>query len=123
MTKSKKVLIGVTVLIAVFAVGLLTRAQIPSQALITITGQSGQQFTGTIQSDGTAVAVSGILPTNFVVSGRSVECRFQKPETGGELGVYMKVRSLGMSCSVTTSEPTKGVCTFFSFLKCGSYTF
>jgi hypothetical protein len=123
MKKSKWILIGVAVLIAVFAVGVLVRAQIPSQATIAITGKAGQHFSGIIHADGIASPMSGIVPTNFIVTGGSVECRFQKSQAAGELGVYMGVRSLDMSCSAATSKPGGGVCTFFSFLKCGSYTF
>jgi hypothetical protein len=63
------------------------------------------------------------VPTNFVVGGRSVECRFQKRQAGGALGVYMKVRKLDITCSATTSKSDGGVCAFFSLLKSGSYTF
>jgi hypothetical protein len=126
MKMIKQVFIGIAAFIAVCAVGLCIRALIPSQAAIAITGQPGQVFTGIIRSDGRAFQVSGIVPTNFVVTGRSVECRFQKPKAAGEFGVDMRVRSLGLSCSIfTPKSATKmsGVCTYFSFLNCGAYSF
>ena len=123
MKLARKILIGITGLIVVFSLGLIIRAQIPSQAIIAITGQPGQSFSGMIRSDGRTLPVSGIVPTNFAVSGCSVECRFQKPAAGGELGVCLQVRSLGVNCSAVASKQNAGVGTFFSFLKCGSYTF
>ena len=123
MTTTRKILIGIISLIAVFAVGLFIWAQQPTQFTIAVTGQSGLAFTGVIKADGAAMSVSGVVPMNYVVTGRSVDCRFQKQQVGGALGVCVKMRNLNGTCLVTTPETGKGVCAFLSLHEANCHTF
>lgn len=123
MKTKRKILIGIVLLIAVLGVGLVVWAQQPSQVTVTITGQSGLAFTGVIKADGVEMSVSGVVPTNYVVTARSVDCRLQKQQVGGALGVCMKMTRLGGTCSLTTSESGRGVCAFLSLHKANCYTY
>ena len=124
MKTGRRILISVISVIAVLGVGLFVWTQQPSQVAIAITGQSGLAFTGVIKADGTAMAVSGVVPTSYVVSGRWVDCRFWKQQAEGTLGINMRVKRLDMACSATTPKPAGGVCAFFhTVLNCGCYTF
>jgi hypothetical protein len=123
MKTRRKILIGIISLIAVFGVGLFVWAQQPTQFAIAVTGQSGLAFTGVIKADGAVMSVSGVVPMNYVVTGRSVDCRFQKQQVGGALGVCLRMGRLNGTCSVTTSKSGRGVCAFLSLHKGVCYTF
>jgi hypothetical protein len=118
-----KILVGVISVMAVFVAGLIVWAQQPSQVKIAITGHPGLAFTGVIKTDGALMPVSGVVPTNYVVIARSVDCRFRKQQTGGALGVNMKMTRLGGTCTVTTSESGKGVSAFLSLHSARCNTF
>jgi len=122
MKTTRKILIGIISLIAVFAVGLLIWAQQPTQFTIAVTGQSGLAFTGVVKVDGAAMTVSGVVPMNYVVTGRSVDCRFQRQQSGGTLGVCVRMKYLNGTCSITTPETGKGVCAFLSLHKANCHT-
>src|SRR5271163_1558511 len=104
MKTGRKILAGIFSLIVVFGVGLFVWGQQPTQFTITVTGQSGLAFTGVIKADGAVMSVSGVVPTNYVVTGRLVDCRFQKQQAGGALGVRVRMRYLNGTCCVTTPE-------------------
>lgn len=127
-----KILAGATALIAVLGVGLAglfvwrqwpVLAHRPTQFTITVTGQSGLPFTGNIKVDGNMMSVSGVAPTNYIVIGRSVDCRLQKQQAAGELGVCVRMRYLNGTCSITTPESGKGVGLFLSLHNGSCYTF
>jgi hypothetical protein len=128
----RKMLAGVTALIVVFGIGLVglfvwrqwpVLAHQPTQFTVAVTGQPGLPFTGVIKADGNVMSVSGIAPTNYVVIGRSVDCRFQKQQTGGALGVCLRMKYLNGTCTVTTSKSGKGVGAFLSLHNGSCYTF
>jgi hypothetical protein len=119
----RKILVGIISFMAVFGVGLFVWAQQPSQFTIAVTGQSGLAFTGVIKTDSTVLSVSGLVPANYVVTGRSVDCRFQKQQAGGALGVCLRMKHLDGTCAVATSESGRGVCAFLSLHRGGCYTF
>ena len=123
MKTSRKILIGISSLMAVLGVGLLVWARQPSQFTITVNGQSGLAFAGVIKADGAVLPVSGVVPANYVVTGRSVDCRFQKQRVGGALGVCLRMKHLDGTCAVATSESGRGVCAFLSLHRGGCYTF
>jgi hypothetical protein len=123
MKTSKKILIGIMALIAVFAIGLFVWAQSPTRFTIAVTGQPGLPFTGVIKANGVVMSVSGVVPANYVVTGRSVDCRFQKQQIGGALGVCLRMGYLHGTCSVTARESGKGVYAFLSLHKGVCYTF
>jgi hypothetical protein len=124
MRTKRKIFMGVVLFTAVLAVGVFVWVRQPLQATIAITGQSGLTFTGIIKEDGVVTPVSGIVPTNFVVTGRSVDCRFQKQQVEGALGIYTTGKRPQIICSAATSNSHGGVCAFFhSMLNDGSYTF
>jgi len=123
MKTRRKILVGIISLIAVFGVGVFVWAQQPSQVTIAVTGQSGLAFAGVIKTDSAVMSVSGVVPANYVITGRSVDCRFQKQQIAGALGVYMKMKRLGGACTATTSESGKGVCAFLSLHRSSCYTF
>ena len=123
MKMKGKVIIVVISLMAVFMAGLIVWARQPSQVKIAITGHPGLAFTGVIKTDGALISVSGVVPTNYVVTARSVNCRFQKEQAGGTLGVNMKMIRLGGTCTVTTSESGKGVSAFLSLNSARCNTF
>lgn len=110
-------------LIAIFGVGLFVWAQQPTQFTVAVTGQSGLAFAGVIKADGGAMSVSGVVPTNYVVTARSVNCRFQKQQVGGALGVCLRMKRSGGTCSVKTSESGRGVRAFLSLHNSGCSTF
>ncbi len=62
-------------------------------------------------TDGVEVQVTGVLPTDFAVSGRNVECRFRKTQAEGELSINI-VMPDSSSGSATTSQPQGGVRAF-----------
>jgi len=114
MKTSRKILAGIISIIAVFAVGLLVWAGQPTQFTIAVTGQPGLAFTGVIKADGAARSVSGVVPANYVFTGRSVDCRFQKLHAGGALGVCLRMSCLNGTCAVTTPATGSVVCAFLS---------
>ena len=97
---------------AVFGVGLFVWAQLPTQFTIAVTGQPGLAFTGVIKANGSVTSVSGVVPMKYVVTGRAVDCRFEKQQAGGVLGVRVRMQYLNGTCSVTTSDTGKGVSAF-----------
>jgi hypothetical protein len=107
-TKSKN-LIGIILIVAAFGVGWFAWTQQPSEVTVSITGRSGLAFAGVIKADGAVRSVSGIVPTNYMVSARLVECRLEKQQDRGKLGVAMKMKRLGGACVVSTSESGRGV--------------
>lgn len=118
-------LIAIIALIGVLGLGLFIWGQQPTQFTIAVTGQSGLAFTGTIKTgSGTVMPVSGVVPTNYVVTGRSVGCLFEKQKAKGPLGVCVRMSRFGNgTCTVTTSEMGKGVCANLSLHKANCYTF
>jgi hypothetical protein len=114
MKTKSKIVIGILSLIVVFGVGLFVWARQPSQVTVAITGQSGLAFTGVIKADGAEMSVSGVVPTNYVVTARSVDCRFEKQQVGGRLGVCLKMSRLGGTCAVSSSELGRGVSALLS---------
>ena len=92
MKTKREILIGIILLIAVFGVGLFVWAQQPHQVTVAITGQAGLPFIGFIKADGAEMSVSGVVPTNYVVTARSVDCRFEKQQVQGKLAVCIKMR-------------------------------
>jgi len=123
MKAGKKILIGILSLIVIFGVGLFVWAQQPTPFTIAVTGQPGLAFTGVIKADGAAMPVSGVVPTNYVVTGRSVDCRFRKQQVGGALGVCVRMRYLNGTCSITAPETGEGVCAFLSLHNADCHTF
>jgi hypothetical protein len=123
MKTTRKILIGIISFMAVFAVGLFIWAQQPTQFTIAVTGQSGLPFTGVVKVDGAVMSVSGVVPMNYFVIGRSVDCRFQRQQVGGALGLCVRMKYLNGTCSVTTPETGKGVCAFLSLHKADCRTF
>jgi hypothetical protein len=132
MKTMRKILASATALIAIFGVGLAglfvweqwpVLAHRPTQFTIAVTGQSGLPFTGDIKVDGSVMSVSGVTPTNYVVIGRSVDCRLQKQQVGGPLGVCLRMRYLNGTCSVTTPESGTGVGASLSLHNGSCYTF
>jgi hypothetical protein len=124
MKTKSKILIGIISLIVVFGVGLFVWEQQPSQFTVAITGQSGSAFTGVIKADGAEMSVSGVVPTNYVVTARSVDCRFEKQQGGGRLDLYLKRMSLwGGTCSIGTSDLGRGVSALMSLHNAGSSSF
>jgi hypothetical protein len=128
----RKILARLTALIVVFGVGLVglfvwrawpVLAHRPTQFTVAVTGQSGLPFTGVIKADGNVMSVSGIAPTNYVIMGRSVDCRFQKRQAGGVLGVCLRMKYLNGTCAVTTSKSGRGVGAFLSLHNGSCYTF
>lgn len=95
----------------------------PTQFTVAVTGQSGLPFTGNIKVDGNVISVSGVAPTNYIVIGRSVDCRLQKEQAAGELGVCVKMKYLDGTCSVTTPKSGKGVGASLSLHSGSCYTF
>ena len=114
MKTKSKIVIGIVSLITVFGVGLFIWEEQPCQVIVAITGQSGLPFTGIIKADGAEMPVSGVVPTNFVVTARSVDCRFEKQQAGGKLGVSLKMSYLGGTCSVNTYDLGRGVTALLS---------
>jgi hypothetical protein len=123
MITRKKMFIGALSLIVILGIGFFVWIQQPTQFTIAVTGQSGLAFAGYIKVDGDAVPVSGVVPANYVVTGRSVDCRFQKQQAGGALGVCLRMGRLNGTCSVTSPGLGRGVCAILSLHKGGCYTF
>lgn len=124
MKTKTKVFIGIIALITILGVRVFVWTQQPKQFTIAVTGQSGLAFAGVIKSDGAVMSVSGVVPTNYVVAARSVDCRFQKQQVGGALEVRLRMRSWGRgTCSVTASESGKGVRAFLSLHNASCSTF
>ena len=123
MKTKRKILIGSISLITVIVAALFVWAQLPTQFTIAVTGQPGLAFTGVIKVDGTVMPVSGVVPANYVVTGRSVDSRFQRQQAGGALGVCLRMRYLNGTCRVTTPETGKGVWAFLSRHKAECHTF
>jgi hypothetical protein len=127
MKTRTKILIGITALVAVFGVGMfvwVVWAHQPTQRFtIAVTGQSGLAFAGVIKADGAATSVSGVVPTNYVFTARSVGCRFEKQRVGGALRVCLRMEPSGGVCSVTASESARGVRAFLSVHNGSSSTF
>jgi hypothetical protein len=126
MKTTRKIFIGIISiisLIAVVGIGLFIWGQLPTQFTIAVTGQSGLAFTGVVKVDGAVRSVSGVVPMNYVVTGRSVDCRFQKQQAGGTLGVCVRMKYLNGTCSVTTPETGRGVCAFLSLHQGECHTF
>ena len=109
MKTKTKIVISIISLIVVFGVGLFIWEEQPRQVTVAITGQSGLSFAGVIKADGAEMYVSGVVPTNYVVTARSVDCRFEKQRVGGKLGVCLTMSRLGGTCSVSTSDLGRGV--------------
>lgn len=109
MKTTKRILIGIVLLIAVFIVGVFIRGQMPTRFTIAVTGKSGLPFSGVIKADGVVMSVSGVVPTNFVATGRSLDCRFEKQPDAGVLGVCVTMSYLNGASAVTSSESDKGV--------------
>jgi hypothetical protein len=114
MKTKNKIVLFVLLLIAFFGVALFVWAQQPAQTTVAITGQPGLAFTGVIKTDTAEMSVSGVVPTNYVVSARSVDCRFEKQRGGGQLGICLKMSRLGGTCAVSTSDSGRGVSAFLS---------
>jgi hypothetical protein len=94
MKTNSKIVIGVLSLIAIVGIGLFVWWLQPCQVTVAITGHSGLAFTGVIKADGREMSVSGVVPTNYVIAARSVDCRFEKQQDGGQLGVCLKMGPL-----------------------------
>ena len=123
MKTKSKIVIGIFSLIVVFGVGLFVWEQQPSQVTVAITGQSELLFTGVIKADGAEMSVSGVVPTNYVVTARSVDCRLEKQQVRGQLGVCLKMSRLGGTCSVSTSELGRGVTALLNLHDAGCSSF
>jgi hypothetical protein len=123
MTTKSKIVIGILSLIIVFGVGLFVWAQQPSQVTVAITGKSGLAFTGVIKADGAEMSMSGVVPTNYVVTACFVDCRFEKQQVRGQLSVCLKMSRLGGTCAVSTSELGRGVSALLSLhdARCNSF--
>ncbi len=128
----RKMLVGVAALAVVFAVGLAglfvwaqwpVLARQPTRFTIAVSGQSGLPFTGVIKVDASAMSVSGVAPTNYVVIGRAVDCRFQKQQADGVLGVCLRMNYLNGTDSVTSSKSGRGVGASMSLHNGSCYSF
>jgi len=127
MKTRKKILIRILSLTAVLVVGLFVGlfvwGQLPTQFTIAVTGQPGLAFNGVIKANGAVMSVSGVVPTNYVVTARSVDCRFQKQGVGGEIGVCVRMKYLNGTCMVTAPEAGSGVAAFVSLHSGNCHTF
>jgi hypothetical protein len=82
--------------------------------VIKLVGTQGLMFKGTIKTNGVEVAVSGTLPTEFTLLGRSVDCSFQKTQPEGDLSIHVVSSDTGSreswaSGSASTSRAEGGV--------------
>jgi len=100
----------VVTMVAALSLTLIPRGA-PQRATVKLTGPSGMAFTGAIISDGVEVQVTGVLPTDFAVSGSNVECHFRKTQAEGKLSIDL-VMPDSSSGSATTSQPQGGVRAF-----------
>ena len=132
MKPMKKMLIGITALAGVFAAGLVALFVYeqwpaltgrPMRFTIAVSGQSGLPFTGVIKAGADVMTVSGVAPTNYIVTGHAVDCRFEKQQSEGALGVCLRSEYLNGTVSVTTSESGKGVGATLGLHNGSSYTF
>jgi hypothetical protein len=121
-TKAKTV-IAIFSLIIVLGVGLFIWAEMPRQVTIAVTGQPGMPFAGVIKADGTAISVAGVVPTNYVVTARSIDCRLEKQQTDGKLAVRLTMSCPGGVCSVSTSDMGRGVTALLSLHDVGCSAF
>jgi hypothetical protein len=108
-TKTK----GMLAAAAAMAALLLVLAFFPQPATLKLTGPAGLPFTGVIESDGTKLQVSGILPADFAVTGRHIHCEFRKTQADGQMNLEVRTSGSGVGGFATTSRPGSGVAASF----------
>ncbi len=74
---------------------------------IHLLGTAGLSFAGDIRADGRIFSVSGLLPAEFVIPGRSVACSFSKKSPVGKLVIRIFAED-GLSFQETFTEQPKG---------------
>src|SRR5947207_859159 len=104
----KRIILLVIVFVAVM-IAILVGVQPAGAARTTLklSGNQGLGFKATIKADGVEMKFSGILPATVEVTGRFIDCSFQKTEAEGT--ITLNVATQAGSGSVATFEPQGGV--------------